>query len=54
MKNNCYKFSVVFLTLNAEPYLRNNLQNIESQTLKPIEVLVIDSESVDNTIHIAR
>ena len=54
MKNDCSKVSVVFLTLNAEPYLRKNLQNIEKQTLRPIEVIVVDSESVDNTIQIAR
>lgn len=54
MKNDCPKVSVVFLTLNAEPYLRKNLQNIEKQTLRPLEVIVVDSESVDNTIQIAR
>jgi len=50
---NTKSISVVYLTLNAEPYINNFIKNILNQSLKPQEILVIDSESTDNTIKIA-
>lgn len=41
--------SVVIPTLNAEGYIGALLTNIENQTLKPKEILVVDSSSDDGT-----
>lgn len=41
--------SVIIPTLNAEKYIGALLTNIENQTLKPKEILVIDSSSDDGT-----
>lgn len=47
------KFSIVIPTLNAAPLLATLLEKIKSQTIQPIEILIIDSSSSDKTISIA-
>lgn len=46
--------SIIIPTYNAEPYLENLLSNIQSQTLKDYEIIIIDSSSCDNTVEIAK
>ena len=45
--------SVIIPTLNAGPQLRRLLELLWEQTVKPFEVLIIDSSSTDETIKIA-
>lgn len=45
--------SVVVPTLNASAEIRGLLESLLAQSLKPKEVIVIDSESDDGTAHIA-
>lgn len=42
--------SVVIPTLDAEREIEDLLRILESQSLKPIEILVVDSESEDHTV----
>ena len=46
--------SVVVVGHNAEAYLSECLESLRSQTLKRIEVLVVDDGSTDGTVDIAR
>ena len=39
-------------TYNGELYLREQLESIYSQTIRPDEVIVVDDCSVDNTVSI--
>ena len=49
------KVSVIIPTLNAEKFIGNLLKNlIKVQTLKPDEIIVIDSSSQDKTVEIAK
>ena len=49
------KVSVIIPTLNAERFLDKLLLNLtQKQTLKPDEVIVVDSSSTDKTVKIAR
>lgn len=48
------KVSVVIMTLNAEKYIKDMLDILSRQSLKPVEIVVADSESTDKTIEIAR
>lgn len=43
------KISIVIPTLNAEKYIRTQIERIFAQTIKPCEVIYIDSTSNDNT-----
>lgn len=42
--------SVVLMTYNSEAFLTETLNSIFSQTLKDIEVIVMDDNSTDNTL----
>lgn len=44
--------SVIILTLNAENYIRGLLKSLTGQSI-PIEIIVVDSSSSDNTVKIA-
>ena len=44
--------TVVVVATNAEPYLSACLDSLRSQTLKRIEVLVVDNGSTDHTVAI--
>jgi rhamnosyltransferase len=46
------KISVIIPTLNAEKYIEKLLQTLQTQTRKPDEIIIIDSESDDNTKNI--
>ncbi len=46
--------SIVIPTLNSDRTLEACLQAIESQDYTPIEVIVVDGESLDDTLSIAR
>ena len=48
------KISIVIPTLNEENYLGLILKDLEKQTLKPYQVIVIDGNSKDETAKIAR
>ena len=45
--------SVVILTLNAGKYIETLLDALRRQTVAPVEVLVVDSASTDDTVSIA-
>ena len=45
--------SVVVVASNAESYLRDCLDSLQSQSLKRIEVLVVDDGSIDGTVKVA-
>lgn len=44
--------SVVFTTYNVEPYVKQSLDSICKQTLKNIQIIVVDDGSTDNTVNI--
>lgn len=48
------KVSVIIPAYNAEKYLRECLDSVVIQTLKDIEVIIINDGSVDNTLQIAQ
>jgi len=52
--NNKPFFSVIIPTLNEEKFLPRLLSNLSAQIDKDFEVLVVDAESSDNTIHLAQ
>jgi glycosyltransferase involved in cell wall biosynthesis len=41
--------SVVISTYNSEPYLRQTLESVFNQTLRPSEIVIVDDCSPDNT-----
>ena len=47
------KVSVIIPTLNAEKYIENQMRKLMSQSYKPSEVIIIDSDSTDRTVDIA-
>lgn len=49
MINNRIKVSVVVPVFNVEPYLRQCLNSITNQTLKDIEIILLDDCSMDNS-----
>lgn len=48
------KISVIIPTLNAEIYMEDLLSMLVSQDTKPLEIIIIDSSSEDNTVDIAK
>ena len=46
--------SVIIPTLNAAGYLPNLLKILKNQSVKPAEILIVDSQSDDDTVAIAR
>jgi len=49
-----YNISIIIPTYNAERYLGNLLNAFKEQTIKEYELIIIDSNSSDNTIQIAK
>lgn len=47
-------FSVIITIWNLERYLAETLNSVENQSVKPLEVLLIDDGSTDSSIDIAR
>ena len=48
------KVSVIIPIYNVEPYIRRCLDSLVNQTLKDIEIILIDDCSTDNSLNIAR
>lgn len=48
-----YKISVVIRVYNEEKHIREVLESLKCQTYKNFEVIILDSESTDNTVQIA-
>lgn len=46
--------SLIIPTLNAAPHLESLLSKLRAQVLQPMEIIIIDSTSEDNTVEIAR
>lgn len=46
------KFSVITVTYNAEAVLEDTIQSVISQTYHPVEYIIIDGASKDNTLSI--
>lgn len=44
--------SVIIPTLNASKYIENLITRLNSQTVKPNEIVVVDSQSDDNTVEL--
>ncbi len=49
-----YALSIIIPVYNEENYLGDCLQAIAEQTVKPLEVIVVDNNSSDGTVNIAR
>lgn len=46
--------SVIIPTLNAESFMRPLMETLRQQTLQPDEIIVVDSESTDDTVKICQ
>lgn len=46
--------SVIIPTMNAENFMKPLLDSLNQQTLKPDEIIVVDSESEDRTVEICK
>ena len=49
-----WKISLIIPTLNAEKYLPELFKRLSGQSLKIDEIIIIDSQSIDNTVALAR
>lgn len=49
-----YKISVVIRTYNEEKHIREVLESLKNQSYKNYEIIIVDSESTDNTLNIAK
>lgn len=49
-----FEYAVIIPTLNAAGYIDALLRSLESQTLPPREILVVDSASDDDTLRLAK
>ena len=48
------RISVIIPTLNGAEYIVNLIDKFNSQTIRPDEIVVVDSESDDNTVELCR
>ncbi|MBP7820962.1 glycosyltransferase family 2 protein [Candidatus Saccharibacteria bacterium] len=53
MNNNSLKISVIIPVYNEEDRIFDCLNSITNQTVKPLEIIVVDNNSTDQTISIA-
>lgn len=51
---NCPKISIITVTYNAEEIIENTILSIINQTYEPIEYIIIDGGSTDNTVSIIK
>lgn len=49
-----YKISVVIRTYNEEKHIGEVLESLKNQTYSNFEVIILDSQSTDNTTKIAQ
>lgn len=54
MSNNALKLSLIIPAYNEEDYLDKCLDSIARQKIKPLEVIVVDNNSTDKTVAIAK
>jgi glycosyltransferase involved in cell wall biosynthesis len=54
MENKNPTVAVVVATYNGATYLRQQLESIVQQTYKPSQIIIVDDDSLDDTIAIAR
>lgn len=54
MHNKTRLVSIIIPVFNEAPVIERLLQSLKKQTYKPLEIIVVDDGSVDNTIEIAR
>ena len=52
--NHTNPISIIIRTYNESEYIETLLIALTSQTLKDIEIILVDSESTDNTVEIAQ
>ena len=52
--NHTNPISIIIRTYNESEYIENLLIALKSQTLKDIEIILVDSESTDKTVEIAQ
>ena len=48
------KISIIIPTLNAEEHLPTLIKSLNEQTIKPLEIIIIDSKSTDQTISLTK
>jgi glycosyltransferase involved in cell wall biosynthesis len=53
-QNKTLTLSIIIPAYNEERYLKNCLDSIAKQTIKPDEVIVVDNNSTDKSVEIAR
>ena len=49
-----YKFSIIIRTYNEEKRIGEVLEAISKQNYKNYEIIIVDSESTDNTVNICK
>ena len=49
-----YKISIIIRTYNEEKHIQEVLESLNKQTYKNYEIILIDSESTDRTVEIAK
>lgn len=54
MKNKSLSLTIVIPAYNEQDYIKDCLTHISRQTVKPLEVIVVDNNSTDRTVEIAR
>lgn len=52
MKKQSKSISIVIPTRNAEAYIKKLIDKLNAQTIKPLEIIIIDTASKDNTKNI--
>ncbi len=53
MENKNPTVAVVVATYNGATYLREQLESIVQQTYKPSQIIIVDDDSLDNTLQVA-
>ena len=48
------RFSIIIPTLNEEKFLPKLLESLTTQTVKDFEVIVVDGQSKDKTVAVAK
>jgi len=47
------RVSAIIMSYNSEKFIRESIQSVQTQSIKPYEIIVIDDGSTDNTLKIA-
>lgn len=54
MSNENPKVSIIMPTLNVKPYIKQCIESVVNQTLKDIEIIIVDAGSTDGTLEILK